>query len=98
MEKNPITTYWPQIVTAAVIVGSGYLSIYRLDQAEAQIRQIETELKGAIKKEHDQNQEAIRGIRDALGTIQLDMAVVCTELVRERGGNPMIECRTTGGR
>jgi hypothetical protein len=40
----------------------------------------------------------MRGIQRALGSVQFDMAVVCAEIVRARGGNPMNECRTSGGR
>ena len=97
-----ITKHWSILLTAATIVGTGYLSIYRLNQAEAQIAKVREDVEAAIKKEHDlqavtnaQTQDTIRAIKDSLGIIQLDMAVVCTELVRERGGNPMIECRTT---
>ena len=96
--KQPfILTYWTQIVAVAGLIGAGYLSIYRLDQAEASIKRVESELKAQIQADREKTLATTEEIRTTLGVIQLDMALVCTEIVRTRGGNPMVECRTMGG-
>lgn len=69
------------ITLAATICGAGYLSVYRLDALEAKT----TEL-----------QEQINRDREVIGNMQLDIAVVCSILVQEQGGNPLTTCHTSG--
>lgn len=69
------------ITMVATIVGASYLSIYRLDALEAK-----------EAKSHDEVQE----MKESLGAVQLDVALLCSEAVRARGGDPLRECRTSG--
>jgi phosphopantetheine adenylyltransferase len=94
MDFEKITKLWPMFVAVVTVSGAAYLSVYRLNKAEAAIASLES----VVAKNRESTAEAINGIRNSLGDIQLDMAVVCTEIVRQRNGNPMIECRTSGGR
>lgn len=44
---------------------------------------------------HDENLSAMR---DALGAIQLDVALMCSRMVLKDGGDPLRDCKTSGGR
>ena len=77
------------------LIGAGYLSIYRLDRLELRMASAETRMAEA---ESDIASKADAGdivaIRNSLGAVQLDIALICSDLVRSRGGDPLRECRT----
>ncbi len=75
----------------AAIIGAGYLSLYRLDKVEARVEKLET------KVEVKASSEDVDYIRRILGNVQLDVALLCAEAVRARGGDPLRECRTSRG-
>lgn len=70
------------VTWAAALIGAGYLSIYRID---------------ALEERADRAERASTDIRDTLGAVQLDVALLCAETVKARGGNPLQECKTSGG-
>lgn len=45
----------------------------------------------------DATAEEVASLKEVIGYLQLDMALICTEVVRERGGNPLQECKTSRG-
>lgn len=81
----------PALTMIAGLVGAAYVSLYRLGEVEKRIDRVETAL------EEKASAEDMRGIKRALGNVQLDVAVICSEIVRRRGGDPMRECRTSRG-
>lgn len=90
-----------QILTvAATLIGAGYLTIYRLDQAEAKAQE-QDETIAKLKDELRTQLEAISIKLDrqseALGNVQLDVAVICSETARMGGKNPLEVCRVSGG-
>jgi len=82
---------WPILMTACALVGAGYLSMYRLSQVEARVERVESAVAGKA------GADEMSSVQRALGAVQLDIALICADTVRARGGNPMAECRTMGG-
>jgi hypothetical protein len=80
------------VVLAAGIVASAAVYQHRVDALEVEVTEIQSTLK--TKASADDMKE----IRDTLGALQLDVSLLCAVAVKARGGNPMLECRTSGGR
>jgi hypothetical protein len=76
------------------LIGAGYVTLYRVDKIEAaqlEDKQLtEVSVREILKR--------IEDLQVALGRAQLDLALVCSEVVRARGGNPLAECKTMGGK
>lgn len=75
------------------LIGAGYVTLYRVDKLEASQLEEKQIAEDSVK-------EILRRIEDlqiALGRAQLDLALVCSEVVKARGGNPLAECKTMGG-
>lgn len=83
---------WAGVVSVvAAVIGGAYLGLYRLDQVEARVDKLET------KVEVKASTQDVDSIRRILGNVQLDVALLCAEAVRARGGDPLRECRTSRG-
>lgn len=77
------------------LIGAGYLSVYRLDRVEIRMDSAEVRISGVESSLSDKADSAdIVAIRNSLGAVQLDIALICSDLVRGRGGDPLSECRT----
>ena len=82
----------PAIVMMAGLIGAAYVSLHRLAEVEKRIEKVEESLSSKASVDD------LRGIRSALGAVQLDVAVICAEIVRQSGGDPLTTCRTARGR
>lgn len=78
----------PAVTMVAGLVGAAYVSLHRLSEVERRIERVEAAV------ENKASVDDIHGIRRALGAVQLDVAVICSEVVRRRGGDPLTVCRT----
>ena len=83
---------WLGVLTViCALVGAAYLSVYRLGEMEKKVAALETQVQAKASSAQMGN------IRDSLGNVQLDVALMCSEMVRARGGNPLSECQTSRG-
>lgn len=86
------------LVLLANLIGAGFLSIYKLGELEKQNTELEAKITTLSEKVSQKaDATAMRSIREALGDVQLDVALMCSEMVRARGGNPLSECQTSRG-
>jgi len=76
------------------LIGAGYVTLYRVDKLEAS----QLEEKQVAEDSVNEILHRIEDLQIALGRAQLDLALVCSEVVKARGGNPLAECKTMGGR
>jgi hypothetical protein len=100
MEKFLKANLFQILTVLATLVGAGYLTIYRLDQAEAKAQeQDETiaKLKDALQLQLEAISVKLDRQSEALGSVQLDVAVICSETARMGGKNPLEVCRVSGG-
>lgn len=70
---------------------------YKVNELQAQVIEIKdknSKLEEAIIK----IAERFDDMKDAMGRSQLDIALICAEIVKDRGGNPLVECKTMGGK
>jgi hypothetical protein len=81
----------PAFTMIAGLTGAAYVSLHRLGEVEKRIEKVEAAL------ETKASAADLSGIKRALGNVQLDVAVICSEIVKQRGGDPIRECRTSRG-
>lgn len=102
-----IRDWWAVLTTVIVVAGSAYLSIYRIGELEKKVAAVSVDVaakasSGSVEKLRAEvskkaSSENLKGVQDALGRLQLDVAVICTEVVRRNGGDPLARCNTARG-
>jgi hypothetical protein len=100
MEKFLKANLFQILTVVATLIGAGYLTIYRLDLAEAKAaEQDETikKLKDDLRVQLDIISTKLDRQAESLGNVQLDVAVICSETARIGGKNPLEVCRVSGG-
>lgn len=75
----------------AGIVAAAAVGQHQIGNHETRIERVEVEVEAKASAQD------LEDIRRALGALQLDVGLICAEVVTKRGGDPLRECRTAKG-